>query len=56
MEDIVELGEIIALRKGRGKGRAGLLTREHVEKVNRFVSEGFVVYKSVDLFKGKQSL
>lgn len=41
--DVVELGEVIALR------RVDLTTveEERVEKVNRFVSEGFVVYKSV---------
>lgn len=38
--DVVELGEIISLKKGVG------LTKEH-EKVDWFVSEGFVVYKSV---------
>lgn len=44
-KDIVELGEIIALRKGRG--RPELLTKEHIEKINQFISEGFVIYKSI---------
>lgn len=44
-KDIVELGEIIALRNGRGK--PNLLTREHLKKLNDFISEGFVIYKSV---------
>lgn len=39
--DVVELGEIIALRKGVSS------TKEHAEKMNWFFSEGFVVYKSV---------
>lgn len=43
--DIVELGEIIALRKAKAK--QNLLNTEHVRKVDEFISEGFVVYKSV---------
>ena len=39
-KDVVELGEVIALRK-RSKNS------DHTEKTNRFISEGFVVYKSI---------
>ncbi|KAJ0421183.1 shikimate/quinate 5-dehydrogenase [Aspergillus carlsbadensis] len=42
-EDMVELGQIIALRGGNVVGVSG----EHVAETNRFISEGFVVYKSV---------
>lgn len=40
--DVVELGEIIALRNGRGNS-----TQDRVEKTNKFISEGFIVYKSI---------
>ena len=39
-KDVVELGEVIALRK-RSKNS------NHTEKTSRFISEGFVVYKSI---------
>ncbi|RSM20258.1 hypothetical protein CDV31_000752 [Fusarium ambrosium] len=42
-EDMVELGHIVSLRKGRTQP----LNEKHVEDTNRFVSEGFVVYKSI---------
>lgn len=45
--DVLETGEIIALRNGRAKPEP--LNAEHTRKVkaNRFISEGFVFYKSV---------
>jgi len=42
-EDMVELGQIIALRKGRMQPP----DEEHAEQADRFISEGFVVYKSI---------
>ncbi|KAM6515552.1 hypothetical protein FSOLCH5_009777 [Fusarium solani] len=42
-EDMVELGHIVALRKGRIQP----LNDKHVEDATRFISEGFVVYKSI---------
>jgi ornithine cyclodeaminase/alanine dehydrogenase-like protein (mu-crystallin family) len=42
-EQMVELGQIIALRGGNVQG----VSDEQVAQTNRFVSEGFVVYKSV---------
>ncbi|RDW79172.1 Ornithine cyclodeaminase family protein [Aspergillus mulundensis] len=46
-KDIVELGEIIALRKGRRNEISGLVAERGAEEMNWFISEGFVVYKSV---------
>ncbi|ODM20207.1 hypothetical protein SI65_03260 [Aspergillus cristatus] len=40
--DVVELGEIIALRKLKGNP-----TRDRIDKTTKFISEGFVVYKSI---------
>ncbi|KGO54839.1 Ornithine cyclodeaminase/mu-crystallin [Penicillium expansum] len=40
--DVVELGEIIALKKGKGSP-----TQDRVEKTTKFISESFIVYKSV---------
>ncbi|KAH7133971.1 hypothetical protein EDB81DRAFT_870693 [Dactylonectria macrodidyma] len=42
-KDMVELGQIVALKSGRTQP----LSDKHVEETNRFVSEGFVVYKSI---------
>lgn len=42
--DVVEIGEIIALRRGVDLTK---VKEGHIENVNHFVSEGFVVYKSV---------
>ncbi|KAL4903268.1 hypothetical protein BDW74DRAFT_186526 [Aspergillus multicolor] len=44
---IVELGEIIASKKGRSNEISGLIAERSVEEMERFISEGFVVYKSV---------
>lgn len=42
-KDLVELGQIIALRSGKAKPR----NEEQVQQTNRFISQGFVVYKSI---------
>ncbi|KAL3463500.1 hypothetical protein BJX64DRAFT_276392 [Aspergillus heterothallicus] len=42
-EQMVELGHIIGLRSGK----VHPVYDSHLEKMNRFISEGFVVYKSV---------
>ncbi|KAF4472796.1 pfs ankyrin repeats & 6-phosphofructo-2-kinase [Fusarium albosuccineum] len=42
-EDLVELGQIVALRKGRTQP----LNDKHLDDTNKFISEGFVVYKSI---------
>ncbi|KAL2843724.1 hypothetical protein BJY01DRAFT_264190 [Aspergillus pseudoustus] len=42
-EDMVEIGHIIALRSGKLAAPSG----DHAEATNRFISEGFVVYKSI---------
>ncbi|OJJ56204.1 hypothetical protein ASPSYDRAFT_48483 [Aspergillus sydowii CBS 593.65] len=39
-KDVVELGEIISLQKNRS-------SRQRIEKTNKFISEGFVAYKSI---------
>ena len=44
-KDIVELGEIIGLKNGKGTPEA--LANTSAQKTDRFLSEGFVVYKSV---------
>ncbi|KAJ5692230.1 hypothetical protein N7462_001653 [Penicillium macrosclerotiorum] len=41
--DMVELGEIVSLRSGKTKP----LNNQHIELTNRFISQGFVVYKSI---------
>jgi len=41
--DMVELGQIIALRSGKTKP----LNSQHIQKTNSFISQGFVVYKSI---------
>lgn len=48
-EDVVELGEIIALRKGRETGESGSLSLAKVDgqRMDRFSEEGLVVFKSV---------
>lgn len=45
--DVVEIGEIIALKNG--KGIRNSLAKADIEITERFFSEGFVVYKSVGL-------
>lgn len=45
--DVVEIGEIIALKNG--KGISNSVTKADIEKTEHFFSEGFVVYKSVGL-------
>lgn len=42
-QDMVELGQIIALRSGKLQS----LHNKQVEQTNRFISEGFIVYKSI---------
>ncbi|KAM0425392.1 hypothetical protein ACHAPT_009449 [Fusarium lateritium] len=42
-DNMVELGHIVALRKGKIQP----LNDSHVEETTRFISEGFVVYKSI---------
>ncbi|KAJ3532021.1 hypothetical protein NM208_g8623 [Fusarium decemcellulare] len=42
-EDLVELGQIVALRKGRTQP----LNDKHLDDTNKFISKGFVVYKSI---------
>ncbi|RJE25894.1 Proline utilization protein PrnX [Aspergillus sclerotialis] len=44
-KDIVEVGEIIGLRNGKGKPAA--LASTNIQKTDRLLSEGFVIYKSV---------
>ncbi|BCS17396.1 uncharacterized protein APUU_10224S [Aspergillus puulaauensis] len=39
-QDVVELGEIISLQKDKS-------SRQRIEQTNRFISEGFVAYKSI---------
>ncbi|CAG7926842.1 unnamed protein product [Penicillium olsonii] len=41
--DVVEIGQILAMKSGRHAN----LPEEQVKQTNRFVSEGFVVYKSI---------
>lgn len=41
--EMVELGQIAALRSGKTKP----LNHEHIERTNGFISQGFVVYKSI---------
>lgn len=45
--DVVEIGEIIALKNG--KGITNSLTKADIERTEQLFSEGFVVYKSVGL-------
>lgn len=45
--DIVEIGEIIALRNGKAKPELLNTENSRKAKANEFISEGFVVYKSV---------
>lgn len=45
--NVVEIGEIIALKNGRGIPR--FLERADIERMEQFFSEGFIVYKSVGL-------
>ena len=42
-QDMVELGQIIALRSGKLQS----LHNTQLEQTNRFISEGFIVYKSI---------
>ncbi|CRG87759.1 hypothetical protein PISL3812_04780 [Talaromyces islandicus] len=42
-KDMVELGQIVALRSGRSPP----LNSQQVELTNRFISQGFIVYKSI---------
>lgn len=42
-KDLIELGQIIALRSGKLKPQ----NEQHVQQTNRFLSQGFVVYKSI---------
>lgn len=44
-DDVVELGEILALREGRGKPET--LASLDGQRMDRFLEEGFVVFKSV---------
>jgi ornithine cyclodeaminase/alanine dehydrogenase-like protein (mu-crystallin family) len=41
--DMVELGQIVALRSGKTKP----LNSQHITQTNAFISQGFVVYKSI---------
>jgi len=41
-KDVVELGEIIVLKKGKGKSKQG-----RIDKTIKFISEGLVAYKSI---------
>ncbi|KAE8151447.1 hypothetical protein BDV25DRAFT_171469 [Aspergillus avenaceus] len=41
--DMVEVGQIVGLRSGKTKP----VNPEHVERANKFISQGFVVYKSI---------
>ncbi|CAG8934644.1 unnamed protein product [Penicillium salamii] len=41
--DLVEIGHILAMKSGRSAN----ITRTQIEQTNRFISEGFVVYKSI---------
>ncbi|GKZ37445.1 hypothetical protein AbraIFM66950_008995 [Aspergillus brasiliensis] len=55
--DMVELGEILALKSGRIQASHD----EHVRRIERFMEEGFIVYKSVgvsltDLTAGREVL
>ncbi|KAL4998581.1 hypothetical protein BDV10DRAFT_201252 [Aspergillus recurvatus] len=46
-KNIVELGEIIALREGKTGELSGVVTRRSLKEMNHFISERFVVYESV---------
>lgn len=46
-KDVVELGEIIGLKNG--KDSSSSLTNVDTDRADRFISEGFVIYKSVGL-------
>lgn len=41
--EMVELGQIVALRSGKAQP----LNHEHIDRTNAFISQGFVVYKSI---------
>lgn len=44
-QDMVELGQIIAIKSGKLRN----LHHEQLEQTNRYISEGFIVYKSIGI-------